>query len=1294
MRRYVACSLAFEFDGSNAVFRLLNVVLLKSFLVLFLICASGAYAFARENTAVKATQTDKYIRLFFYCKQPVKFNASLKANKLQISFGRDVEINPSSIESVGAEISNVSFSHESNTATITLASNSYGMRKFIGEDFVGIDIIKPEKTASIEAEQKTSEIEPEPKTVVQEESFDRKVAGLNDIEPSAGSQEPAGDIEKPYTVAQVEKIIEKTERAKETASDAVEPTITKPSVQLAQEERPKFIPVPKLRQAKLDSVMIKTAAVSTGTPDADLKINEKPAPSNVQPAAQPKAREVAVLEEQKPVVEAPVLPAAAQVVPEVAVKSQVNETEKPQVDGNNKTDVQATQTQGSIAKTDGEVITEKPVALPTKPEQKTDGLAEQVVDNVEAPEAISIPIAERVNGKLLSKMVFEWNEPVAASVFNRAGYLWLVFDKSKDINIASLINKNSEYFLSGTQMPNRFYTILRLRLKKDINTVSYKENNNWVVGFVTEKIKPAQFSRIEMKFSDLTGSKVLLDSDTALKPLHLIDPEVGDEIVILPYLEESTGVKEKYKYVDFAFLETSQGAVIQIISDKVEVAVVDTGVTVIGYANIIDNATQSALKALKEKEDAERLGAEKQQQGAELSVLKFISWKLGGDTTFKKDLKELEWKIAEVDWSEKSESRLDLASFYLAHGMATESLGIIKVLREDDEKFSKENDVKIIEATSLYMMGRYREAEDIYDTINTSEMTESNKNEILFWRTAADINISNEIKLDKFMATNPLDKKNNDEEEGVGNSAENTKMVHETSMKLLKMIRKMDPEFVNADELQKLESTARFVTGHYQDAIKRFEETDLFTSGDKFQVEDNKLWWSTQNNKHAESAALVLLPNLDGFLKKYPDHIFNDFVLLALEDALKRSDLSKAEELQAAFREEDRAVQKNSIEFFKGLYFAKNDEVDKAVEVWQKLSKDIEDPFNRTRSEFALTVLQLDKKQIDLKQAIANLNSVRAIWRGGQLEFHILSLLGEFYMGDQQPMEGFRVWREAISAFSGSGESLLIAKKMSENFIKIYSQGGADKMPKFDAISLYYEFRELTPIGKLGDEMISKLVDRLIDVDLLDRAAALLTHQVRFRLVGEERDLAATKLIKIHLINKDPQKSIDVLDATENENINDTIKSNRKYLRSHALLELGKNNKVLTLLHDDFSKNAAFLRADVYWRNNVWRKVVDELEVPFREIRRDERKLTLDETNQLIKLAVSYALIDRQKRLEVLYEDFAELIDDQGKKNLLTFIATNKGPVDYKNLEQTVEHKDMENFLSNYMKPPIESGKS
>ena len=35
--------------------------------------------------------------------------------------------------------------------------------------------------------------------------------------------------------------------------------------------------------------------------------------------------------------------------------------------------------------------------------------------------------------------------------------------------------------------------------------------------------------------------------------------------------------------------------------------------------------------------------------------------------------------------------------------------------------------------------------------------------------------------------------------------------------------------------------------------------------------------------------------------------------------------------------------------------------------------------------------------------------------------------------------------------------------------------------------------------------MIEKLADRLVDVDLLNRAATLLDHQVRFRLQGEDR---------------------------------------------------------------------------------------------------------------------------------------------------------------------------------------------
>ena len=70
---------------------------------------------------------------------------------------------------------------------------------------------------------------------------------------------------------------------------------------------------------------------------------------------------------------------------------------------------------------------------------------------------------------------------------------------------------------------------------------------------------------------------------------------------------------------------------------------------------------------------------------------------------------------------------------------------------------------------------------------------------------------------------------------------------------------------------------------------------------------------------------------------------------------------------------------------------------------------------------------------------------------------------------------------------------------------------GCERIP-LTALALYDEYRELTPAGSEGDEMIGRLADRLVGVDLLDRAVALLDHQIKFRLKGEKRVEVRTKL--------------------------------------------------------------------------------------------------------------------------------------------------------------------------------------
>ena len=67
-------------------------------------------------------------------------------------------------------------------------------------------------------------------------------------------------------------------------------------------------------------------------------------------------------------------------------------------------------------------------------------------------------------------------------------------------------------------------------------------------------------------------------------------------------------------------------------------------------------------------------------------------------------------------------------------------------------------------------------------------------------------------------------------------------------------------------------------------------------------------------------------------------------------------------------------------------------------------------------------------------------------------------------------------------------------------------------MSAIKALSLYYDFRELTPVGRRGDEMVRRLADKLVEVDLLGRAAELLNHQVENRLKGAARSQIAADL--------------------------------------------------------------------------------------------------------------------------------------------------------------------------------------
>ena len=85
---------------------------------------------------------------------------------------------------------------------------------------------------------------------------------------------------------------------------------------------------------------------------------------------------------------------------------------------------------------------------------------------------------------------------------------------------------------------------------------------------------------------------------------------------------------------------------------------------------------------------------------------------------------------------------------------------------------------------------------------------------------------------------------------------------------------------------------------------------------------------------------------------------------------------------------------------------------------------------------------------------------------------------------------------------------------MNQVFRDLFLDGSANQMSEVSALALYYEFRELTPAGSDGDEMIRKLSDRLVAVDLLVQAAELLVfNKLKRRFGGELRFFAHARVL-------------------------------------------------------------------------------------------------------------------------------------------------------------------------------------
>jgi len=461
------------------------------------------------------------------------------------------------------------------------------------------------------------------------------------------------------------------------------------------------------------------------------------------------------------------------------------------------------------------------------------------------------------------------------------------------------------------------------------------------------------------------------------------------------------------------------------------------------------------------------------------------------------------------------------------------------------------------------------------------------------------------------------------------------------------------------------------------------EYDDLLEYNDIKRIAEINLW----NNYNEFSIGSVpdsigFIDNLSKTISLYSDDKYWPLAFAETELALLANDLKSVERIFREVRTPPEGYYANSLKFYRASYYKKKNQLNLAKQYYRDLTYQDLDMFNKVRAEFELVKIRVAEEEISISEAIEALEGLRYSWRGDQLEYEILMQLANYYRENKDIMSALRAYQYIQLAFNNKVSNFYITSEMARIFNDVFLPGGlGEEMDDFTVVALFYEFKELNPIGEQGDDVILTIAQRLVRLDLLENASDLLRHQINYRLKGEKRVVNADNLAIILMMDKKPHEAIFILDDTDKDNFNFNEHQYRVRLRSKALIQMEKYQEALNYIKDDMSEDAEIIRREAIFQAKNWKKYADlvgsSFEDTISQVGSDQAA-----AQDILRLAISYYMLGMHDQLVVISNGIGD--NNFVLKNTVDLLSTSSGAIDYKNLDKSLDIDQMQTLLNKY----------
>jgi len=223
--------------------------------------------------------------------------------------------------------------------------------------------------------------------------------------------------------------------------------------------------------------------------------------------------------------------------------------------------------------------------------------------------------------------------------------------------------------------------------------------------------------------------------------------------------------------------------------------------------------------------------------------------------------------------------------------------------------------------------------------------------------------------------------------------------------------------------------------------------------------------------------------------------------------------------------------------------------------------------------------------RIDAREAAERLDKLQYAWRGDRFEEELRDRLVALRQQSGDWRAALALLRENVAL---SPDNPAPRARLTDAFAAFLRGSAADSMTPLEFVSLVNENADLLPAGPDGDALEARLADRLLALDLPQRAGPVLDKLMKAAPTGAGRAVFGARLAAVRQREGDARGVLEALSASDAPDLPKELTDRRTMLLATAQALGGDTQRALSELATVDGPAADEARAAILERANNW----------------------------------------------------------------------------------------------------------